>query len=90
MKVKSNRSNYQTEHRLELTTKEVREFVFPRFKYMKDRKFKVITWPGKDGLKLHFKRIDGGNVKVGFEEPGYGVTEVYYTIDELEQLMMPF
>ena len=90
MKVKTNRTNYQPEYRLELTTKEVRDFVMPRFRHMKDRKFKVVPWTGKNGLKLHFKKYDDGTVKVGFEEPGYGVTEEYYTVNELEELMMPF
>lgn len=94
IQVKTNRTKVQPSHRLELTAKEVREFVLPRFVHWPrsargPRMFKVITWPGKDGLKLHYKKYDD-EVKVGFEEPGYGVTEGFYTLDELEDMMLPF
>jgi len=89
MYVKTNKTKTQPEHRLELTTKEVRNFVLPRFKYF-TTKFKVVPWVNKGGLKLHYKKHQDGTVSVGFEEPGFGVADRYYTIDELEQKMMPF
>lgn len=90
MYVKTNRTKREPQHRLSLTTNETRNFVFPRFKFFTNGKFKVIPWTGKNGLKLHFKKYDDGTVKVGFEENGYGVADTYYTMDELEALMMPF
>ena len=89
MKVKTNRTNSEPDYRLELTTKEVRNFVFPRFKCF-TRNFKIVPWAYKGGLKLHYKKDKDGTVTVGFEEPGYGVAERYYTMDELEVKMMPF
>lgn len=89
MQVKTNRTKCAPQHRLTLSIKETREYVMPRFKHISG-KFKVIPWTGKNGLKLHFKKYDDGKVKVGFEERGFGVTETYYSIDELEALMMPF
>ena len=90
LSVKTNRTKSEPEHRLTLTVNETRNFVLPRFKYINNGKFKVIIWTGKNGLKLHYKKNDDGTVKVGFEEPGYGVAETYYTINDLENLMMPF
>lgn len=89
MHVKTNRTKSEPEHRLELTIKEVRTFVLPRFKYFSG-KFKLVPWIGKNGLKLHYKKYEDGTVKVGFEENGCGVAETYYTVDELEAMMMPF
>ena len=89
MEVKTNRTKCVPQHRLTLSIKETREYVMPRFKYL-NGKFKVIPWTGKNGLKLHFKKYEDGKVKVGFEEKGFGVAETYYSIDELEALMMPF
>ncbi len=85
----SNRTNHESDHRLTLTVKEIRTFVFPRFKYFKNAKFKLVPWTGKNGLKLHY-RNDGTTKSVGFEENGYGVASKYYTLDELESMMMPF
>ena len=90
MEVKSNRTKAEPGHRLTLSIKETREYVMPRFKFFTNGKFKLIQWTGKNGLKLHFKKYDDGKVKVGFEERGFGVAETYYSIDELEALMMPF
>lgn len=90
LSVETNRTSREPEHRLTLTVKETRNFVLPRFKYFPNGRFKLIQWKGKDGLKLHYKKDRDGKVTVGFEENGYGVAETYYTIDELEALMMPF
>lgn len=95
IQVKTNRTSYQPEHRLELDVKEVREFVFPRFGYWPrsargPKMFKVIPWTGKNGLMLHYKKNTQEPAVVGFEEPGYGVAETYYTLNELEDMMMPF
>ena len=90
IQVKTNRTAREPEHRLSLTTKEVREFVFTRFKFMPtDKKFKMVKWHNHNGLVLHYKKTDDG-VKVGFEESGYGVTTEYYTLNQLEELMLPF
>ena len=89
MEVKTNKTKFESGYRLTLTTKETREYVMPRFKHISG-KFKLILWPGKNGLRLHFKKYCDGTVKVGFEERGFGVTETYYTMDELETLMLPF
>lgn len=90
IEVKTNRTARQPEYRLRLTTKEVRDFVFLRFKFMPtDKKFKLVKWTNHNGLVLHYKKTDEG-VKVGFEEPGYGVTGAYYTLNQLEELMLPF
>lgn len=89
MHVETNRTAKEPGHLLELKVKEVRAFVMPRFRFM-NGKFKIIPWHHHDGLKLHFKKYGDGTVRVGFEENGYGVAETYYTMDELEALMMPF
>ena len=90
VELKTNRTKYEPEHRLTLTVKEVRNYVFPRFKYFQPgAKFKMVTWREKGGLKLHYK-VNGATKTVGFEEAGYGVATEYYTLDELEALMMPF
>ena len=89
LSVETNRTSREPDHRLTLTVKETREFVMPRFKFI-NGKFKIVPWHYHDGLKLHFKKYADGTVRVGFEENGYGVTETYYTMDELEALMMPF
>lgn len=90
IKLKTNRTKYEPEHRLTLTVKEVRNYVFPRFKYFQPgAKFKMVTWREKGGLKLHYKN-DGTTKSVGIEENGYGVASKYYTLDELESMMMPF
>lgn len=90
IEVKTNRTNREPEHRLGLTVFELRNYVFPRFKNIPNGRFKVIRWTGKGGLALHYKRDPQHPeiVRVGFEEPGYGVAEVYYTMDELEQIIL--
>lgn len=91
IQVKTNKTKSEHDHRLELTTKEVRNYVFPRFKYFTNgTKFKKVRWTGKNGLTLHYKRFEDGTVKVGFEENGYGVATDYYTLNQLEELMLPF
>lgn len=89
VQVETNRTSREPEHRLELTVNEIRSYVFPRYKYMSGN-FKVIKWRNKGGLALHYKRDPEHPeiVRVGFEEPGYGVANVYYTIDELEALIL--
>lgn len=90
VEVKTNRSNREPEHRLGLTVSELRGYVFPRFKNIPNGKFKISRWTGKGGLSLHYKRDPEHPeiVRVGFEESGYGVASVYYTMDELEALIL--
>lgn len=89
VQVETNRTSREQEHRLELTVNEIRNYVFPRYKYMSGN-FKLVKWTGKGGLALHYKRDPEHPeiVRVGFEEPGYGVANVYYTLDDLEALIL--
>lgn len=87
VELKTNRTNSEPEHRLVLKAKEIVDFVYPRFKFI-NGSFKIVKWRGKDGLQLHFKKLGknstGENVVVvGFEEPGYGTTETYYSLNWL-------
>lgn len=90
VKLETNKTKFDPEHRLELTTKEIRNYVFPRFKYFpKDKKHKMIPWLGKPGLSLSYRKTDRG-VVVGIMENGYGVPDKFYDLNELEELMLPF
>ena len=83
VRLKTNRTKAEPEYRLVLKAKEIVDYVYPRFKFIKGN-FKINKWIGKNGLQLHYKRL-GDNVVVGFEEPGYGVTDTYYTLDQLRE-----
>lgn len=87
--VETNRTYREPEHRLELTTKEIRDYVFPRFKYVPKRGHKKVVWRHKPGLTLDYRTVND-QVVVGFTENGYGVPNKFYTLNELEELMMPF
>lgn len=84
--VETNKTKTDKDHRMTFTVKEIRDFVLPRFNYMKDRKYKMVKWHNHDGLELWYKKFDGV-VKVAFVEPGGGYPETFYSIDELEQLL---
>lgn len=88
VRLKTNRTKAEPDYRLVLKAKEIVDFVYPRFKYIKGN-FKIVKWTGKNGLQLHFKyfgidlKTGERHYAVGFEEPGYGVTDNYYTINGL-------
>lgn len=87
VRVRTNRSRTEPEHRISLTVSELRSYVFPRFGNIPNGRFKVVRWRNKGGLSLHFKKNQSG-VVVGFEESGHGVADTYYTMDELEGLIL--
>ncbi len=75
---------------LELTVKEVRNYVFPRFKNIPNGRFKISRWLYKEPTMSLYYRKEKDVVRVGFMVSGHGIPTKWYTMDELEALMMPF
>ena len=75
---------------LELTVKEIRNYVFPRFKNFPNGRFKIVKWKYKEPSISLYYRKEKDAVRVGFMVSGHGMPERFYTMDELEALMMPF
>lgn len=89
IQLKTNKTTKNPDHRVTVTSKEVREYMMPRFKYFTNgAKFKKIRWANK-GLELYYK-IFGDEVKVALLESGGGYPETFYSINDLEQLLLPF
>lgn len=89
IQLKTNKTTKNPEHRLTFTGKEVREYMMPRFKYMNQGKtWKKIRWTGK-GVELYYKTF-GNEVKVAIMEQGGGYPETFYSINDLEAMLLPF
>ena len=89
VQLKSNLSTKYPGHRVTVTSKEIREYMLPRFKYFTNgAKFKKVRWANK-GLELYYK-IFGGEVKVALLEQGGGYPETFYSINDLEAMLLPF
>ncbi len=89
VQLKSNLSSKQPGHRITVTSKEIREYMLPRFKYFTNgAKFKKIRWVNK-GLELYYKKF-GDEVKVALLEQGGGYPETFYSINDLEAMLLPF
>ena len=89
IQVKTNKTSKNPEHRVSVTKEEVRNYILPRFKYFTGgAKFKKVRWVGR-GLELYYKKF-GDEVKVALLESGGGYPETFYSINDLEQLLLPF
>ena len=89
IQLKTNKTTKLPDHRVTLTAEEVRNYVMPRFKYlMQGKTFKKVRWTGK-GVELYYKTFADG-VKVAIMEPGGGYPETFYSINDLEELLLPF
>ena len=89
IQLKTNKTTKNPDHRVTVTSKEVREYMLPRFKYFTGgAKFKKVRWTGK-GLELYYKTF-GNEVKVALLESGGGYPETFYSINDLEAMLLPF
>ena len=89
IQLRTNKTTKNPDHRVTVTSKEVREYIMPRFKYFTNgAKFKKVRWTGK-GLELYYKKF-GDEVKVALLESGGGYPGFFYSINDLEQLLLPF
>ncbi len=69
IQLKTNKTTKNPDHRFTVTSKEVREYMMPRFKYIR-AKFKKVRWVNK-GVELYYKKF-GDEVKVALLEQGGG------------------
>lgn len=88
VQLKSNLSSKHPGHHVIVSSKEVREYIMPRFKYFMGKTWKKVRWTNK-GLELYYKKF-GDEVKVALLESGGGYPETFYSINDLEQLLLPF
>ena len=84
--VKTNKTKTDKAHRLIINDQQL-EFICKRMRYMQ-KSFKLIKL--NDEVTLHYRKKDDV-VKVGFEYRNHGVSDDYYTEEELRALdTMPF
>lgn len=89
IQVKTNKTSKNPDHRVSVTKEEVRNYILPRFKYFTNgAKFKKVRWANK-GVELYYKKF-GDEVKVALLESGGGYPGTFYSINDLEQLLLPF
>lgn len=84
--VKTNKTKGNGGYRMPVMIKEIREYVLPRFHYMKDRSFKIVKWHNHNGLELWYKKFDDV-VKVAFAETGGGYPDTFYSEVELIKMI---
>lgn len=88
IQLKTNLTTKNPEHRVTVTKEEVRSYILPRFKYFMGKTWKKVRWTNK-GVELYYKTF-GNEVKVAIMEQGGGYPETFYSINDLEELLLPF